>query len=88
MKKSTATIISITYLVVILICAWNIDVSVSTLLMGGTLTNGFYFIDPAKSYHIALYVLILTSLILVFVTHKAQTEKNNGSDNFGTGRCN
>jgi len=41
-------------------CVWLLDVSVTTRQLGGTLFNGFYTLDPAIGYHIALYILLVS----------------------------
>lgn len=71
--------ISVFLLVLILIAAWTIDVSVSALLSGGFLTNGFFVNNPAKMYHVGLYIIILVSfsnfLILLHITTKDSEKK-------------
>ena len=45
---------------------WNIDISVTALINGMILTNGFMLVEPAKMYHISLYGIILTFVIAVY----------------------
>lgn len=79
LSKSDWIALSVFLLVLILIAAWTIDVSVSALLSGGILTNGFFVNNPAKMYHIGLYIIILVSfsnfLILLHVTIKDPEKK-------------
>jgi len=71
--------ISVFLLVLILISAWTIDISVSALLSGGILTNGFFVNNPAKMYHVGLYIIILVSfsnfLIFLHLTIRKSEKK-------------
>jgi hypothetical protein len=71
--------LSVFLVVLTLIAAWTIDVSVSALLTGGILTNGFIFNSPAKMYHISLYIIIIVSfsnfLILLHITSTYSKKK-------------
>ncbi len=79
LSKSDWIALSVFLLVLILIATWTIDVSVSALLSGGILTNGFFVNNPAKMYHIGLYIIIIVSfsnfLILLHVTIKDTEQK-------------
>ena len=72
LTKSDWIALSVFFIVLILIATWTIDVSVSALLSGGYLTNGFFVNSPAKMYHVGLYIIILVSfsnfLVLLHVT--------------------
>lgn len=65
------------FLIVIdLLCLWCVDISVSALLNGGTLTNGFRMNGPMQMYHLGLYGSILSTVMLSFIcVHKILEEK-------------
>lgn len=71
--------LSVFFLVLILLAAWTIDISVSALLSGGFLTNGFFVNNPTKMYHVGLYIIILVSfsnfLILLHITIRDSEKK-------------
>jgi hypothetical protein len=59
-------------IILIIMACWAIDISVSSLLTtkyvaDSTLTNGFWFTDPAKLYHIGLYIIVLFTACLSFL---------------------
>ena len=66
-KKSDWVAISGFLLLLTAIALWSVDVSVSALLSGGHLTNGFSISDPFKLYHIGLYIVILVAFISLFI---------------------
>ena len=80
LTKSDWIAISVFLVVITLIATWTIDVSVSALLTGGILTNGFFLNSPAKMYHIGLYLIIIVSfsnfLILLHVTSTYSRKKS------------
>ena len=45
---------------------WNLDMSVTIMMNGMTMTNGFFAVNPMKMYHLSLYGLsaIITMAIL------------------------
>jgi len=59
--------IIIALIVLIMACLWCVDISVSAMLAGGVLSNGFLFRNPAQMYHIGLYGTILGSIMLAFI---------------------
>jgi hypothetical protein len=61
MKKSDWVAISAFLLVLTVIALWCIDISISAMLSGGYLTNGFSISDPFKQYHVGLYIVILAT---------------------------
>jgi len=61
MKKSDWVAISAFLLVMTVISLWCIDISISAMLSGGYLTNGFSMADPFKQYHVGLYIVILAT---------------------------
>ena len=61
MKKSDWVAISAFLLVLTVISLWCIDISISAMLSGGYLTNGFSISDPFKQYHVGLYIIILAT---------------------------
>ncbi|MEF8848615.1 MAG: hypothetical protein V5A68_05720 [Candidatus Thermoplasmatota archaeon] len=67
-------------LVLTIIALWCLDISVSALLNGGYLTNGFLFSNPYQLYHVALYIVILVAfsnfLIILHILIKNIKEKN------------
>ena len=45
---------------------WNLDMSVTSIMSGLNMTNGFFSVNPAKMYHLCLCGLsvVLTTAIL------------------------
>lgn len=74
MDKSDWIAISGFLLVITIIALWCLDISVSAIVSGGYLTNGFLISDPYKFYHIGLYLLVIAGfsnfLIIVHVLSK------------------
>ena len=56
-------IVSIGVLAITFICLWTIDISVSAMLCGMVLTNGFWIARPEKMYHLSLYLIIFLQMI-------------------------
>jgi len=71
MKKPTKLewIITILLLVVLqIMCLWSIDISTSAMLTpGAVLTNGWQERDPVFIYHMALYGLIIITVVLAVI---------------------
>jgi hypothetical protein len=82
LTKTDWIAISVFFLVITLIALWAIDVSVSALLSNGYLTNGFIINDPAKIYHIGLYLIILVQFanFLVFLNIVSTNYRKNPDD--------
>jgi len=57
----------IALIIVIMACLWCIDISVSAMLAGGVLSNGFLLNNPAQMYHIGIYGIILSTMLLSFI---------------------
>lgn len=76
MNKQTLMMVIVAILAVTFIGLWAIDISVSALLCGARLYNGFYFANPAVVYHTALYLIIFLQMlniglwILILVENK------------------
>ena len=63
-----------------LMCLWCIDVSTSTMLMEqthaaggsinshGQMTNGFFSQNPLMTYHIGLYILVITCFLSALIS--------------------
>ena len=79
MKKSDWVAISAFLLVLTVIALWCIDISISAMLSGGYLTNGFSISDPFKQYHVGLYIIILATfsnfLIILHIILKDPAHK-------------
>ena len=79
-RLSTSDWVSIAgaVLVVIILCCWCIDVSVSALINGGVLMNAFTFANPGVMYHLALYVVLgLSFFMFMLMVHILTKEKKN-----------
>ncbi|RLF96853.1 hypothetical protein DRN52_01700 [Thermococci archaeon] len=74
MQRSDWIAIGMFLLAVTLMALWCIDVSVSAMLNEGVVTNGFAVKDPLKTYHIGLYLIIVSTfantLIIVHLASK------------------
>ena len=66
--KSDWIVISGFLLAMTIIALWCLDVSVSAIVSGGYLTNGFFISNPYKFYHIGLYLLVLMGFSNFLVT--------------------
>ena len=79
MKKSDWVAISAFLLLITVISLWCIDISISAILSGGYLTNGFSISDPFKQYHVGLYIVILATfsnfLIILHIILKDSVNK-------------
>jgi len=85
MNKSDWVAISAFLLVLTVMSLWCVDISISAMLSGGYLTNGFSISDPFKQYHVGLYIIILATfsnfLIILHIILKESVhkeEKNSG----------
>jgi len=55
---------------------WCIDISVSGMMNKGQVTNGWLNIPPVLSYHIGLYLAIISLLVFAFISiHHILKEK-------------
>jgi len=55
---------------------WCIDVSVSGMANSGHMSNGWLQISPVLSYHIGLYLAIISLLVFAFISiHHILKEK-------------
>lgn len=71
LKRSDWIAIVLVLVVIDVLCLWSVDISVSALLSGGIVTNGFRTSDPMISYHIGLYGSILSTITLSLIcVHK------------------
>ena len=59
MKKSY-TIWHIVFTIVFILSLWCIDVSVTTMNLGGIMTNGLYTLNPIQTYHTGLMLAIMS----------------------------
>jgi len=53
--------------VVFMLSLWCIDVSVTTMNLGGIMTNGFFSLSPSQTYHLGLYTTILSFVLMIFI---------------------
>lgn len=60
MNYKLIMILNATITIVFMLSLWCIDVSVTALNLGGIMTNGWTFINPTQTYHLALCVAILS----------------------------
>ncbi len=67
LKKSDWVIISVFLVIIEILCCWCIDISVSALLIGGVVTNGFVIRDAAATYHIGIYGVVLSTFGLASI---------------------
>jgi large-conductance mechanosensitive channel len=76
LTKGDWIIIVVFSLVLQFLSFWCIDVSVSALLMEGTVVNAFMSMSPSVTYHLGLYLSILNFAFIVFITiHHILQEK-------------
>lgn len=70
-QRSDKIMIIIFLALIHIICLWSVDISVSALLSGGIVTNGFRTANPMISYHIGLYGAILSMFsVLIILVHE------------------
>ena len=67
LKKSDWIMISVFLIIVELLSCWCIDISVSAMLDGAVVTNGFVVRDSVMTYHIGLYGVVLSSFGLISI---------------------
>ena len=79
MERSDWIAIGAFLVVLTVIALWCVDVSISAMLAGGYLTNGFLISDPFKEYHMGLYIVILATfsnfLIILHISLKDHVSK-------------
>lgn len=61
---------------------WAIDVSVGAIDSGCGLTNGWYWKEPVKVYHLGLFLVMLSGLLLAVLSqlehdHDYETKEYN-----------
>jgi len=80
MNKSDWVAISAFLLVLTVISLWCVDISISAILSGGYLTNGFSISDPFRQYHVSLYIIIFATfsnfLIILHIILKDSVHKD------------
>lgn len=54
--------------VIEMVCLWCVDISVSAMINNGIVMNSLYALNPVISYHVALYGILTTFLITIFIT--------------------
>ena len=78
LKQSDWIAISGFFLVITFLSLWAIDISVSALLSDVYLTNGFFNSNPARIYHIGLYLISLTCfsnfLVVIHLIFKSRNK--------------
>ena len=67
MERTNKTIIAITSTAVFFIAVWCMDLSVTSMINGMELTNGFFNTSPVVMYHVALYVMMLDFFIIALI---------------------
>lgn len=75
-KKEDITIsyiaINMVCVIIIMMCLWAIDISLSTMVIGSQLnielqlTNGFRVTDPMKLYHFGLWGIVFCITVMMF----------------------
>ena len=50
-----------------MLALWCVDISVSALLAGGVVSNGFAVRNPMVTYHIGLYIVVLINFFMVMI---------------------
>lgn len=61
MKNTTISLMMLLFMAAV----WLIDISVTTLNIGGILTNGLWQLSPTVAYHLGLYFIILIYFITI-----------------------
>jgi hypothetical protein len=82
-KKSDWRAIIMLILLVQIICLWSIDVSTSAIIAQKSigdeyesyLTNGFFKQNPFVVYHLALFLIVISSFIFALISIH-QVDKN------------
>lgn len=60
MLAKTRLVIGTLGLVTGLISVWFVDISITAIMNGMVLSNGFLNVDPAKVYHYGIYTYVLS----------------------------
>ena len=57
----------IALLIIQLLSIWALDTSITAILTGGTMTNGFYnVLSPAQMYHICIGMIIISTMFIIY----------------------
>ena len=75
MDKSDWIAISGFLLVITIMALWCLDISVSAIVSGGYLTNGFLISNPYQFYHIGLYLLVIMGFSNFLVTVRVLSKR-------------
>lgn len=70
MEKGNWILLVVFLTIGFIVSLWTIDVSVSAMKAGGTLTNGFWIRNPGRAYHIGLWLGIASWFSLAAVSIK------------------
>ena len=73
--KGDYIMISVLCIVVMVMCLWCIDISVSAMLSKGIMTNGFIERAPMQMYHVGLYGVICSAFVLVSIIVHVTTKE-------------
>jgi len=69
--KGIHQIIIFTFYTTFMLSIWCIDISFTAINGGMVLTNGFITLNPARAYHIAVGVCIMSVFLLALALLKA-----------------
>lgn len=65
MKYINISLFDFVLLIIILLALWNLDVCITTLNLG-VVGNGFFYVRPDVMYHVDLYIILLSVVVLIF----------------------
>ena len=58
----------VTLMTVFMIAVWGMDISITCMLHPElTMTNGFWNMNPITTYHISLYLMIITAFTMTIM---------------------
>lgn len=66
--KSDWVVMIISLCVIQLLSLWCIDVSVASMINNGNVVNGLFIMDSVVTYHVGLYLAIISLIVFAFVS--------------------
>jgi hypothetical protein len=75
MTSKSRLVLSTLLLTIGLIAVWCLDMSITTLNLGGVLSNGFIFRDPTQMYHLSIGAIVLVLFCSALINISKEAEK-------------
>lgn len=66
--KSDWVVMIVSLCIIQLLSLWCIDMSVAGMINNGNVVNGLIIMNPAITYHVGLYLAIISLVVFAFVS--------------------